>query len=118
MAGILLPDILWLFGNSVGRAALNVTVKPGALKPWVDGLTEYVSHYGKFTKFQAGYIPFPLPPLFWDYKCRRCRFWQGNFACSLVDGEILPQGWCAVWCPPDGVKQFSWVGEWMHGDIL
>ena len=123
MASPILPDILWLFGNSVGRAALDATVKPGVLLRWVNSVTDYVTLHGKFTKFQAGYLPIPFPPFFWDYKCFKCRFWQGTrekpttSTCTIVEGQIAPRAWCTLWMPPEGVKPLTWVQDWMHGKM-
>ena len=111
-----LPNPLILSGKSIGLAALNATARPGSLQPWIDELEEYVDLNGKLSKPSVAYIPFSPPPVFWDYKCRKCRFWQEPNACSLVDGEISPKGWCSIWLPPDDYKALSWPNELLKGD--
>ena len=42
-----------------------------------------------------------------DQRCDNCAFWlAGNDpksigACSMVQGEIEPSGWCAIWAEKD-----------------
>jgi len=102
--------------KSVSLAATDATVKPGVLQPWVGELGSKVTTDGKFTKLQVGYVPFSPPPVFWDYKCKKCRFWRGPNGCSVVEGEISPSGWCTIWLPPEGYKQFTWPKELLKGD--
>jgi len=111
-----LPNPLFLSGKSIGLAALNATVKPGSLQPWVDELERYVELNGKLSKSSVAYVPFSPPPLFWDYKCRKCLFWQEPNSCKLVEGKISPIGWCSIWLPPEGYKAFSWPNELLKGD--
>jgi len=80
--------------KSISVAAANATVSPGTLQPWVDEVEAHVRENGKFTKSQVLYFPLSPPPVFWDYKCRKCRFWQGPNGCRVVEGEISPRGWC------------------------
>ncbi|GAI73013.1 unnamed protein product, partial [marine sediment metagenome] len=75
-----------------------------------------VAEEGKFTKQQVAYIPFSPPPVFWDYKCRKCLFWETPNGCRVVEGEISPRGWCAIWLPPEDYKAFSWPSELLKGD--
>lgn len=112
----ILPDLRWLLVNSIGRAALDATVKPGVLQPWIDELDRYVKANGKFGKLQVSYLPVSPPPVFWDYKCKKCRVWQEPDACLWVDGKIAPSGWCAVWLPPDDYKALTWPEELLKGD--
>lgn len=102
--------------TSISRAAANATISPGTLQPWVDDINRRVAEEGKFTKTAVAYIPFSPPPVFWDYKCRKCRFWQEPNSCQVVEGEISPGGWCAIWLPPDTYKPFTWPNELMRGD--
>ena len=102
--------------TSIGKAAANATISPGTLQPWVDDINRRVAEEGKFPKSAVAYIPFSPPPVFWDYKCRKCRFWQGPGSCQVVEGEISPRGWCAIWIPPDSYKPFTWPNELMRGD--
>lgn len=42
-----------------------------------------------------------------EQRCSNCAFWlpgsnpQGVGACSMVQGEIEPSGWCAIWAQKD-----------------
>ncbi len=108
-----LPNLLI---TSITKAAANATISPGTLQPWVDDINRRVAEEGKFSKPAVGYIPFSPPPVFWDYKCRKCRFWQGPDSCQVVEGEISPRGWCAIWLPPDDYKALSWPGELLKGN--
>ena len=107
---------LRLLAKSIGLAAANATVFPGVLRPWVDEINRDVAEKGKLSKSQVAYIPFSPPPVFWDYKCRKCLFWQSPGACQVVEGKISPRGWCAIWLPPDDKPAFSWIGELIRGD--
>jgi len=108
-----LPNLLV---KSVSLAAANATYAPGTLQSWVDEINAHVAEKGKFTKSQVAYIPFSPPPVFWDYKCRKCRYWVELNACEVVEGEISPRGWCAIWLPPDDKPALSWVNELLKGD--
>lgn len=96
--------------NSVGRAALDATAAPGLLQPWIDKIEAQVRRDGKFPRRAAGYLPFAPPPVFWDYKCHKCRWW--NFGtCNTVAGEIRPGAWCTLWVPAPAYKAFTWPRE-------
>jgi hypothetical protein len=112
---MMLPDVFFLLTNSIGRAALDATARPGLLQPWIDELDSYVTREGKFSKFAVAYLPLSPPPVFWDYKCRKCRSWTSG-TCSLVDGAIRPAGWCAIWTPAPGYRAFTWPQELREGD--
>ena len=102
--------------KSISLAAANATVAPGKLQPWIDEIEQTVARQGKFSKQAAAYLPLSPPPVFWDYKCRKCRFWQTPDSCKVVDEKISPIGWCAIWLPPDDKPAFSWVREFLRGD--
>ena len=102
--------------TSISKAAANATFSPGTLQPWVDDINRRLAEEGKFPKPAVAYMPFSPPPVFWDYKCRKCRFWQGPDSCTVVEGEISPGGWCAIWLPPEDYKAFSWPSELLKGD--
>ena len=102
--------------TSISKAAANATISPGTLQPWIDDINRRVAEEGKFFKTQVAYIPFSPPPVFWDYKCRKCRFWQSPDSCTVVEGKISPGGWCAIWLPPEDYKAFSWPKELLSGD--
>lgn len=108
-----LPNLLF---KSISLAAANATIKPGVLEPWIDEINKYVTEKGKFSKPQVAYVPLSPPPVFWDYKCRKCRFWIAPDACEVVEGAIAPRGWCTIWLPPEDKPAFSWVRELSRGD--
>lgn len=105
-----------LLAKSIGLAAANATISPGALQPWVDEINKRMAEQGKYSKLAVAYIGLSPPPVFWDYKCKKCRFWIEPDRCEVVEGEISPIGWCAIWLPPDNKPAFSWIGELMRGD--
>ncbi len=116
-----LPNIAYLVVNSVGRAALDATIKPGVLQPWVDELDRYVQANGKFSQFAAAYLPLSPPPAFWDYKCKKCLKWgpnqgQADRTCLWIQGDISPEGWCSIWVPNTGYKAFTWPQELISGN--
>jgi len=113
---MILRNPLFLAGKSIGLAALNATARPGSLQPWVDELERYVELNGKFPKSSVAYVPFSPPPVFWDYKCRKCRAWVEPDGCKWVEGKISPIGWCAVWLPPDDYRALSWPSQLLKGD--
>lgn len=113
---MILPDLFFLLVRSIGAAALDVTIGPGMLQPWVDELESYVSKLGKFTKFSVSYLPFSPPPVFWDYKCKKCLWWVDPNTCKTVEGNISPNGWCAIWVPPSTYKPFTWPVELIKGE--
>ena len=115
----ILPDVIYLFLNSVGRAAAGATVKEGLGEEWRGTLQSYVDRNGKFTKFETLYLPISLPPLFWEYNCGQCfAFQRETQTCKWVKEEgfpnpgiIHPQGWCTVWMPLEGATPFSYIGK-------
>ena len=108
-----LPNLLV---KSITKAAANATISPGTLQPWVDEINAYVAEKGKFTKQQVAYIPFSPPPVFWDYKCKKCKFWKEPDSCTTVEGKISPRGYCVIWLPPEDKPAFSWINELLRGD--
>lgn len=108
-------DALYLAVKSIGSAALDATARPGTLQPWIDELEHYVERNGKFSQSAVLYLPFSPPPLFWDYKCKKCLWWQDPDACKMVEGKISPRGWCAIWVPPSDYRAFSWPRELLEG---
>jgi len=108
--------MLELLIKSISLAALNATVSPGTLQPWIDEINERVAEQGKFSKSAVAYIPVSPPPVFWDYKCRKCLFWEDPRGCKVVEGDISPFGWCAIWLPPGDYKALTWPKELLAGD--
>jgi hypothetical protein len=37
-----------------------------------------------------------------DQKCSNCSLFQEPNACTLVDGNISPEGWCKFWVKKTG----------------
>jgi len=109
-------NVLSMLVKSIGLAALDATVSPGVLQPWVNEVEAYVAHNGKFSKFAVLYLPLSPPPVFWDYKCKKCLWWQEPNGCKVVEGDISPQGWCAVWVPPKEYKALTWPQELLRGE--
>ena len=35
-------------------------------------------------------------------QCDGCNFWVAPNSCKMVDGEIAPTGWCALWVKKAG----------------
>jgi hypothetical protein len=116
-ADIANKSALVLLVNSVGRAALDARSGPMAnrLQPWVDSVRSHVTRMGKYSKSAVIYFPFSPPPAFWDYKCKKCGWYQAG-SCGVVAGEILPGGWCALWTPPANYKPFTWPLELLKGN--
>lgn len=110
------PTAPFLLVNSIGRAAADATFSPGELAPWVQKVENHVAEYGKFHKLFVIYIPMNPPPVFWDYKCRKCLWWQDPQGCAVVAGDISPFGWCTLWVPPADYKAFTWPKEFIKGD--
>ena len=108
-----LPNLLV---KSITVAAANATVSPGTLQPWVDEIEQAVADRGKYSKQAVAYFPLSPPPVFWNYKCKKCRFWIEPNACEVVEGKISPGGWCVIWLPPDDKPAFSWINELLRGD--
>lgn len=113
-----LPDLVWLLSNSIGRAAGAAidANKKAELQAWIDELERYVTANGKFPKFEVAYLPFSPPPVFWDYKCYKCLKWIEPNACQWVDGTISRSGWCSIWLPMTGYKAFTWPTELISGN--
>jgi hypothetical protein len=118
-----LPDLFWLTYNSIGRAA-GAAIDPNnqpLLQDWITELNNYVALNGKFTKFEVGYLPISPPPLFWDYKCKKCMSYIPAIdttkpQCNWVNGDIGPGAWCSIWIAPSNYKAFSWPKELISGD--
>ena len=98
--------------KSVSLAALDSTLSPGVLQPWV----YEIKAHGKFSQAEVTYLPFSPPPVFWDYKCRKCRWWVEGGQCEVVEGEISPGGWCVIWLPHVDYKPLTWPQELLRGD--
>ena len=106
-----LPDVIALTYTSISRAALDA-IKPGVLQPWINS----IEANGQYNKFEVFYLNVSPPPVFWDYKCLKCLWWQPTESCKVVEGKISPQGWCALWVPPKTYKPFTWPSEFIQGN--
>lgn len=111
-----MPNPIYLLYKSVGTAALDATVTPGSLKLWIATIENHVARYGKYSKPSVLYLRISPPPFFWDYKCKKCRWWQEPNSCKVVEGKISPQGWCAIWVPPEEYRAFTWPRELIKRD--
>ncbi|KKL72062.1 hypothetical protein LCGC14_2088640, partial [marine sediment metagenome] len=97
--------------RSIFTAALDATIAPGLLDDLATEREDEVARNGKFTKLDVGYIAAPPPPLFWEYRCSECRYWQTG-ACAIVQGRIDQVGYCVQWIPPKGYEApFTWIGR-------
>lgn len=117
----ILPDLFYLTFKSISSAALDATVKPGELSKWVGAIENKVAGEGQFTQFSVFYRDISPPPVFWDYKCKKCLAWgpnnsQADRSCKWVEGDISPEGWCAIWCPNTGYKKLTWPQELLAGE--
>ena len=119
MSSPIIPDLLLLLVNSVGRAALGATLVTGLGEKWVAVLEDYVNRNGKFSKFAVAYSPIAPPPVFWEYNCGSCRaFQKEQQRCRWVSEEGFPQpqeihpaAWCAIFMPLEGERPLTWVGR-------
>lgn len=85
---------------------------------------------GKFGKREVAYLPqSPFPPLLWQNRCGRCRFWEEGSpgepgTCHIVGREgdpfggeaIHPRGWCGLFTPASGEPAFAWFHERLNPD--
>ena len=115
----LLPDALFLLLNSVIRAALGATLKPGMGDEWRSTLEDYVRANGKLAKFAVVYSPVAPFPVFWEYHCGNCfAFERPTLTCRWVNEKGWPnpaiihsQGWCVIWMPKEGVPPLNYIGR-------
>lgn len=118
---IILPDIVYLTYKSIASAAVDALASPGTLAQWAALIEARVAAEGQFPQYAVAYANISPPPFLYDYKCLKCRWWGPtntlpDKTCKVVAGPISPQGWCAVWVPPDTYKPFSWPGELIDGN--
>lgn len=76
---------------------------------------------GKFSKLNSYYVPFEIPPVFWEYRCETCRFYSavtdevGECEVVGIEGDplggetISSQAYCAWWMPREGDEPFDWL---------
>lgn len=112
----MLPDAVYLAYKSISTAAISAGSKRGLLEGWEKQIRKWAAFNEKFAKLEVVYLDLNPPPVFWDYKCMKCRFWQPPNGCVVVGGDISPQGWCAIWLPPDLYKRFTYPKEFLKGD--
>jgi hypothetical protein len=117
----IVPDLFMLIYKSISTAAIDATLHPGVMVPLVHQIENQVNATGKFNKFEVLYTDLNPPPVMWDYKCKKCRFYgpqqmlkEGK--CKVVKGDISPEGWCGVWLPPANYKKFTYPKEAVKGD--
>lgn len=104
-----------LLVNSIGRAAIR-PINDRFINSWIANIENRVTTKGKYPKVDVLYSPFSPPPVFWDYKCVKCLWWQEPQSCKVVEGDISPRGWCAIWVPPAEYPALSWPEELVRGD--
>ena len=118
---IVVTDSVFLAYKSISTAAFSSIVnQPEIVESWARRLEAEVSTFGKFNKMVVVYIDVNPPPVFWDYKCLKCRWWGQKVGlpdqtCKVVEGIISPQGWCVIWVPPADYKALSWPKELLEG---
>lgn len=102
---------------TIYTGALTGTIDAGAADRLDEELTMEVMERGrKFTKQEVAYLATHPPPLFWEYRCGRCRYWQQVGACEKVgapgDERISDVGFCVIWLPPSRAEvPFSWISR-------
>ena len=117
----MLPDALYLTYKSISTAAFSAIVnRPSVVDAWSRLIEAEVSTFGKLNKLDVVYLDVNPPPVFWDYKCLKCRWWGPKVGlvdqtCKVVEGIISPNGWCAIWLPPDDYKALTWPKELLEG---
>ena len=75
--------LLHSVGCAAGAAALLLPLKQAA---------------AKMSQPSVGYQDSPKG----DQECSNCSLFQEPNACTLVDGEISPEGWCKFWVKKAG----------------
>lgn len=118
---LVLPDVIYLTYKSISSAVLDATLSPGVLAKWIAVVEARVSAEGQFPQWTVIYSNVSPPPVFWDYKCMKCRWWGPTLAlpnetCKVVAGRISPAGWCGLWTPPDGYEKLTWPKELIAGN--
>lgn len=96
--------------------------QPELASAWKKEIESYVAEEGKLSKFEAAYLPFAPPPVFWEYTCASCiAFEREKKQCKWVTekgipnpGIIHPQGWCDIWMPLAEEKRFSYLQRKPH----
>jgi hypothetical protein len=117
----LLPDAFYLTYKSISMAAVSAVMNnPKYIESWASIIQTRTTVEGLFDKMDVVYVNLNPPPVFWDYKCKKCRWWgptvgQQDKTCKVVAGTISPQGWCAIWVPPKDYKALSWPKELIQG---
>ena len=101
---------------TIYTGALTGSIDAGAANRLDEELTMEVMERGrKFTKQEVAYFAAHPPPFFWEYRCGRCRFWQGgDSTCDKVgapgDERISDVGFCVIWLPPTRAEApFTWL---------
>jgi hypothetical protein len=111
-----LPDVVYLAYKSISIAAISSMKKdPVLLNNWAARLQKMSEAEEQLTKMEVAYLDLNPPPVFWDYKCFKCRFFVPYSQCTLVGGTISIEGWCVCWLPPDEYKRGAWRKELIKG---
>jgi hypothetical protein len=92
-----LPDVVYLAYKSISTAAVSSMKKDHILLDnWAARLQKMADAEEQFTKMEVAYLDLNPPPVFWDYKCLKCRMFIPYNKCQIVGGDISSQGWCMV----------------------
>ncbi len=75
----------------------------------------------KLSKFQANYIPGPIPPAGFIYDCAHCQLWDPPNRCKIVGlpgdnfgGEAIhPWHYCTRWVPKIGEPVLNWLVRYL-----
>lgn len=86
---------------------------------------------GKFNKTDVLYSPIAPPPGAWDYRCRKCRFFEPGQShsfglCEIVGHDEDPFGgerinsdaWCAMWMPQSGTPYLSYIKNKLESEDI
>lgn len=59
------------------------------------GVIQTANAAQKFEKDDVSYQDSPKG----GNSCANCKYWDGDSACEIVEGEVTADAWCAVWAP-------------------
>lgn len=102
--------------DAISTGALKARGEPGKLREFISQVEGQVTERGKYKKLEVLYVPFSPPPFFWDYKCKKCLWWELPNGCKVVEGRISSRGWCVIWVPPGSYEPFTWPQELIRGE--
>jgi len=77
------------------RALLRGAALTGAGAAIVLSMPRQTLAASKLTQSAANYQPIPKG----GQRCNTCSQWLQPTACKVVDGQVSPTGWCALYAP-------------------